>query len=138
MKDGTFKLKFSLIFEWRDHRLEFRNLKKGPEENVLNENELKDIWSPVIYFENTQKPDTVEIKSNSNVRIILSGNFSRSSINNVEEFRAFKGNENSLLWTEHLFRIFECKFNLKMFPFDVQVNSTTSIFLLKCVHRLAI
>ena len=138
MKDGTFKLKFSLILEWRDHRLEFRNLKKGPEENVLNENELKDIWSPVIYFENTQKPDTVVIKSNSNVRIILSGNFSRSSINNVEEFRAFKGNENSLLWTEQLFRIFECKFNLKMFPFDVQVNSTTSIFLLKCVHRLAI
>ena len=110
------------MMEWKDHRLEYHNLKLGPAGNSLSDFEMKNIWVPTLVFENTEHKDVTTLNSDSQVKISRFGNFSRSELDVVEEFDIFKGKENSLLWTENYSKSFKCIFNMKMFPFDIQVT----------------
>ena len=108
--------------EWKDHRLEYHNLKHGPAGNFLSDFEKKNIWVPTLVFENTEHKDVTGMNSDSQVKISRFGNLSRSDLDIVEEFDIFTGRENSILWTESYSKEFKCIFIMKMFPFDIQVT----------------
>ena len=110
------------MMEWKDHRLEYRNLKQGAAGNTLSEFALRNIWTPSLVFVNTENKDVTNLNSNSHLKVSRFGNFSRSKLEVVEEFNIFKGEENSILWTEDYSKSLKCVFNLEMFPFDKQVT----------------
>ena len=122
MEASNVKLKFTLTMEWKDHRLEYHNLKLGPFDNILGAHELQNIWTPSIVFENTEDREVSSLSLQSQVEVRRSGNFSRSKIDVVDEINIFKGEENDLIWTENYSKSLKCVFNLEMFPFDIQVT----------------
>ena len=122
MEASNVKLKFTLAMEWKDHRLEYHNLKHGPSDNILAAHELQNIWTPSLVFENTEGREVTSLSLKSEVEVRRSGNFSRSKIDVVDEINIFKGEENDLIWTENYSKSFKCVFNLEMFPFDIQVT----------------
>jgi hypothetical protein len=122
IEESSIKIQFSLMMEWKDHRLEYHNLKQGPAGNTLSEFEQRNIWTPLIVCVNTENKDVTNLSSNSHLKISRFGNYSRSKLEVVEEFNIFKGEDNSVLWTEDYSKSLKCVFNLGMFPFDKQVT----------------
>ena len=122
MAESSIKLKFHLMLEWKDHRLEYHNLKQGFAGNTLSEFERQNIWTPTLVFENTEHKDITTLNTKSQVKVTRFGNYSRSNLDVVEEFDIFKGEENSILWTEDYSKSLKCVFDLEMFPFDMQVT----------------
>ena len=123
MLEKSIKIRFKLMIEWKDHRLEFHNIKSEPGGNILRSSELEKIWTPTIIFENTDGKAETRVDENSQIMIMKTGNFTLSNLGIMEEFKSFKGTENSLLMIESYFKTIKCDFNLEMFPFDIQVGT---------------
>ena len=49
------------------------------------------------------------------------GNFTRSSLDVVEEINIFTGKENRLTFQQVFAKTFMCKYQLQLYPFDTQV-----------------
>ena len=54
-QDHIIELKFSISLKWFESRASFFNLKTNPALNILNEDEIKQIWIPYLIFEVTNK-----------------------------------------------------------------------------------
>ena len=46
-------LKFNLILEWLDHKVEWKNLKAEDHLNTLSNIELDKLWLPKVLFQNS-------------------------------------------------------------------------------------
>ena len=63
------------------------------------------------------------------VTVTREGDFSRSSIWEVDEAEVFKGAENSLTMNQTYTWEFQCEYKLQRYPFDTQVtNKILSVF----------
>ena len=108
--------------EWVDHRLEYHNLHQGAAPNILAHHELQKIWTPSLVFANTENREVTSLNHLSEVMVRKVGNATKSNIGVPEEISIYKGEENSLVWTENYVKTIKCVFNLEMFPFDIQVT----------------
>ena len=50
-QDHIIELKFSISLKWYESRARFFNLKINPALNILNEDEIRQIWIPYLIFE---------------------------------------------------------------------------------------
>ena len=121
----VFKIKFSLYITWNDPRLTYQNLKKDPNLNVLRLEGQKNIWAPVIIFENTEESDQSKIDEKSLIRVLSNKDFKykksdKSEIRNTYYFQ----DPEDVLQLSRTYKIdFICSYNMALFPFDTQTCS---------------
>ena len=117
-----FEVKFNLYATWKDPRLTYLNLKRNENLNVLDHDDKKSIWTPVIIFENTKASDRSKIDEESLIRVLPHEKFkyTASDIQNHENIYYFKGSENSLELSRTYRINFICSYDMALFPFDTQ------------------
>ena len=59
--DSLLELQFNLILNWRDQRLQFRNLKEADYLNTVTHEEAHSIWYPKLEFFNTKEKLVAEV-----------------------------------------------------------------------------
>ena len=79
--ENTIDLQFEIMLEWTDYRLDFNNLKEKTYLNALTEEDKKNIWLPIVVFDNTDQKETtrlgVDWEWTTSVTITRDGNFKR-------------------------------------------------------------
>ena len=91
-----FRNQFKLYMEWSDSRVTFYNLQENSVLNTLVEEEKKKIWTPSLIFDNTDQKVRTRMDEESLISVKREGNFSRNSIDNVNNVYMYHGSENPL------------------------------------------
>ena len=109
--------------------MKYQNLKKKTSLNALTDDDINKIWLPLIVFDNTDQKEVTRLGENwewaTIVTVTREGNFTRSSIKEVDEAEIFKGAENRLIMNQTYTWEFQCQYKLQRYPFDVQVIKDT-------------
>jgi hypothetical protein len=127
--ENEIDIKFSVELEWNETRATYHNLKKKMSQNIVDTSKCSlMLWTPKLIFENNKDNDDTrsEFKT-SRMMINRKGNFTRSSIEVVNEIELFKGKENPIIMVQSYTKEFRCKYNLHVFPFDTQVRLTVDV-----------
>ena len=69
----------------------------------------------------------VDWEWSTRVTVTREGNFTRSSIEEVDEAEIFEGAENRLTMNQTYTLEFQCKYKLQHYPFDNQVTDSISL-----------
>ena len=126
--DHSIHLQFQISLSWRENRVKYQNLKKEVSLNSLSEEDIKIIWLPLIFYDNTDQKASTRLGEYGNgewmtrVSVTREGNFNRSGIEEVDEAEIFEGDENSLTMNQTYTLEFQCKYMLQRYPFDTQVQ----------------
>ena len=116
---------YEIILKWRDNRLVFNNLKQETSLNAILESDVKRLWLPLVIYDNTDQKVTtrlgMEWEWSTSVTVTREGNFTRSSLNTLDEIEIFEGGENTLTMRQTYTNKFQCRFVLDRYPFDTQV-----------------
>ena len=82
--ENKIDLQFEIMLEWTDYRLDFNNLKEQTYLNALTEEDKKNIWLPIVVFDNTDQKETTRLGENwewsTSVTVTREGNFTRQVI----------------------------------------------------------
>ena len=126
-KDNEIIIKFMAEFEWTESRATYHNLKKDMAQNTLEHHDVNRLWVPnLIYANNPDDDDTISGLKKSKIKIKREGNCSQSGFDVLEEIEIFRGAENPIIMLQSYTKIFTCKYDFKVFPFDTQVVSIYS------------
>ena len=121
--DNEIDIKFRAQFDWFESRATFHNLKKRSSQNTLVDTDINRLWIPnIVYRNNKDNDDTLTALEKSRLKIKRMGNFSRSSLDILDEVEIFQGSENPISMTQSYTKPFKCKYELRYFPFDTQVG----------------
>ena len=121
--DNEIDIKFTAQFDWFESRATFHNLKKRSSQNTLVDTDINRLWIPnIVYRNNKDNDDTLTALEKSKLKIKRMGNFSRSSLDILDEVEIFQGSENPISMTQSYTKPFKCKYELRYFPFDTQVG----------------
>ena len=116
------ELKFEMLMEWYEHRVDYHNLKTVETLNTLSDEELRSLWIPYIIFQNTDNNEATEIDGvRSTVFIKRESEFQQSGIEIADEIQIFPGASNKLTIGQTYSKKFHCTYLLHYFPFDTQV-----------------
>ena len=91
-----FRNQFKIYMEWLDSRVTFFNLHKNQGLNSLVEAEKRNIWTPFLIFDNTDNKVRTITDEESNISVKRQGNFSRSTLDEVDNVYIYQGDENPL------------------------------------------
>ena len=91
-----FRSQFKLYMEWLDSRVTFYNLHGNQGLNTLVQEEKQKIWTPSMIFDNTDEKVRTRTDTESLISVKREGNFSRNTINNVDNVFIYHGAENPL------------------------------------------
>ena len=117
------ELKFDILMEWYEYRVDYHNLKTVKALNTLSDEELRSLWIPYIIFQNTDNNEAVELEGvRSRVFVIRESEFQRSGIEFADEIEIFSGASNKLSIGQTYSKRFHCTYLLHYFPFDTQVH----------------
>ena len=128
----TTKVKIELT--WSDSRISFRNLKLDDNADMLNKDEISQIWTPNLLFLGSNGIGYVEPGQNTAglsekfiasgyVNILRKGIPRNNSVEEIDEDYIFAGSENLIRMKNYITANLDCKFDLQMYPFDSQVCS---------------
>ena len=121
--DNEIDIKFRAQFDWFESRATFHNLKKRSSQNTLVDTDISRLWIPnIVYRNNKDNDDTLTALEKARLKIKRMGNFSRSSLDILDEVEIFQGSENPISMTQSYTKPFKCKYELRYFPFDTQVG----------------
>ena len=129
-----FKVKFKVRMEWFDPRITFRNLEKSSNENLLDLDEVGQIWIPqlLILNSNEEKKQLPYIAQGHELNFIIKierlSNPQGNPLEEIDEDYIYPGKENRIIMINYITVILQCKFNLTLYPFDIQ----------KCPIQLAV
>ena len=80
-EEHTLDLQFEINLEWLDYRLNYNNLKKQSFLNAFSEEDLANIWLPLVVYENTNQKETTRLgwttEWSTTVYVTREGSFSR-------------------------------------------------------------
>ena len=80
-EEHTLDLQFEINLEWLDYRLNYNNLKKQSFLNAFSEEDLANIWLPLVVYENTNQKETTRLgwttEWSTSVYVTREGSFSR-------------------------------------------------------------
>ena len=109
-------------------RATYQNLKWDTSLNALNATDMRDIWLPLVVYDNTDQKEVTRLGTEwewaTRVTVTREGNFKRSSIDEVEEAEIFEGAENRLTMNQTYTWEFQCQYELANYPFDAQVTDS--------------
>ena len=120
-----FRCQFKLFLEWFDSRVTFYNLKENQLLNTLVEDEKQNIWTPSMIFDNTDEKVRTKTDVESLISVKREGNFSRNTIDNVDNVYIYDGAENPLQMSRVYHIGWICEYQMNWYPFDTQVCSMT-------------
>ena len=121
-------LQIQIKMQWRENRVKYQNLKAKTSLNALTADDIGKLWLPQVVYDNTDQKQTTRLGEYGNgewvtrVAVVKEGNFTRSTTDEVDEAEIFEGAENTLMMTQTYTLQFQCKYNLKKYPFDTQVK----------------
>ena len=120
----SIKIQFSIFLKWVENRATYQNLKKNRFLNALTQNEIELLWLPKVIFENTDQKESTRLGMQfewaTNVVVERNKNGTPAGLETVDETDLFKGEENNLLMSQTYTHDFQCIYNLKRYPFDIQ------------------
>ena len=123
--DYSISFKFKISLMWSENRVTYQNLKKDSRKNLLRQDEVGLLWLPLVIYWNTDQDETTRLGESwewkTRVVVQREGNFTRNSLDKIEEAEIFQGAENSLLMEQTYTHGFQCVFKLDEYPFDTQV-----------------
>ena len=123
--DHSIHLQFQISLKWKENRVQYLNLKKEASLNTLSDDDIKQLWLPLIVYGNTDQKESTRLGENwewvTRMTVDREGYFTGSSIAEVDEAEIFEGAENSLTMNQTYTWEFQCKYQLQRYPFDVQV-----------------
>jgi len=117
-----FTLKFRLIMEWFDYRIAYHNLKLSRSSNALSAEEIQRLWIPFIVYENTEHNEGTRATEDTELTVTREGSFLESDATNVDEINIFSGEDNRITFHQLFTKVFECEYELQLYPFDTQVR----------------
>ena len=97
----TIDLKFTINLHWYEtKRVSYHNLKPELSLNVLSDEEMNSLWTPFVIYTNTDNNDATKVshkfrEMKTTMAVMREGNFTRSSLDTVDEIEIFKVIENS-------------------------------------------
>ena len=116
-------LKFMVVLQWLDFRAVYYNLKNESSQNILDEQDVKNLWIPNLFYQNNKDNDNTKTAlDRSDLKILRKGKFARSGLEVADEIEIFEGSENPIQLSQSLTKEFKCKYELVFFPFDTQVK----------------
>ena len=135
-EDHKIDLQFQITLEWRENdRVVFHNLKQDKSLNSLSKSEVDTIWLPLVIYDNTDQKEVTRLgmywEWNSPTTAIREGSYdscesnpscSRSGIKEVDELEQFEADGNRIEMQQVYTWQFQCKYDLKLYPFDGQVK----------------
>ena len=118
------EFQFEIVLEWKENRATYLNLKKKTSLNALTDEDISALWLPYVIYANTDMKEAVQIADGLKTTIVVTreGNFTRSDMNDIDEFESFKGKDNKLVMSQTYTKSFQCLYNLQKYPFDTQVT----------------
>ena len=126
-----YKIYLKVEMRWYDSRIFFRNLKSKFKNNQLSFEEIKKIWTPALCFLNSELNYVIagqqhdekftDFAGKGYVVIDRNGMSQKNPLEELDEDYVYPGNENSLIMENWMVVVLDCKFDLKMYPFDNQV-----------------
>ena len=120
-QNGFIRAKFTYVLEWKDSRIEFKNMQTRGGINILELYETLNIWIPevvlddidlMIRFYHTNQ--TVSVQHNSNIAPRY------SDLWETQVTHYYTGKDTSLQLNRTVSASFLCDFDVGHFPFDVQ------------------
>ena len=135
-QDHKIDLQFQITLEWRENsRVVFQNLKKKKSLNVLSDEEISQIWLPMVFYDNTDQKEATRLGAmwewNTAVSVQREGSHDscetnpscgRSGLEELDEIEMFEGGGNTIEMLQVYTRQFQCKYDLQYYPFDTQVT----------------
>ena len=111
--------KFKISMEWKENnRVVFHNLKQDTTLNALSKTDIASLWLPLVTYDNTDQNEVTRLGAmwewNTQVSVIMEGDFTRSGLDMIDETEIFEGGENTLFMQQ--------VYNLQDYPFDTQVR----------------
>ena len=123
--DYSISFKFKISLMWRENRVTYENLKTDSRNNLLRQDEVRMLWLPLVIYWNTDQEETTRLGQpwewKTKVMVQRESNFTRNSLDRIDEAEIFKGAENSLLMEQTYTHDFQCVFKLDEYSFDTQV-----------------
>ena len=92
----TIELKFTINLYWYEtKRVSYHNLKPELSLNVLSDEEMNSLWTPFVIYTNTDNNDATKVnhkfrEMKTTMAVMREGNFTKSSIETVDEIEIFK------------------------------------------------
>ena len=129
-----FQVLMKVKMEWFDPRITFRNLAESSNQNQLDLDEIGQIWIPqlLILNSNEEKKQLPYIAQGHELNFIIKierlSNPQGNPLEEIDEDYIYPGEENLIIMTNYITVVLRCKFNLTMYPFDIQ----------KCPIQLAV
>ena len=121
--DGFLKIKFTMLREWLNTQLTFQNLKRDGTRNLITKEDRERMWKPWFSFKNTEHLGDTKATDMPDMMWIIPNkkfNYKRDDRTNYRNTRLFNGDENVISFQRQLTVNWECNYNMKWFPFDVQ------------------
>ena len=121
-----FKVKLKVKMEWFDPRITFRNLAESSHENLLDLDEIGQIWTPqlLILNSNEEKKQLPYIAEGHELDFIVKiermSNPQGNPLEEIDEDYIYPGEENLIIMSNYITVMLRCKFNLTLYPFDIQ------------------
>ena len=127
-ENHAIKLQFEILLEWRENRAVYHNLKEDEALNALNDTEIRNLWLPLVIYENTDDKESTRLGTewewSTNVLVGRNGTPSLGNFWDgwLHETQIFKGEENILKMSQTYTHKFQCVYQLAEYPFDTQVR----------------
>ena len=121
---GYLETNYHIIRSWYDPQLQYRNLGKKKENNLMLPEEKKKIWMPWTCLDNIEHEEEIKLTEKNDVlTVIVNSNFSFQYGDRTffQKSRVFNGAENMIQLERNFFVRSLCDYNLRWFPFDSQV-----------------
>ena len=117
-----------ITLKWKENRAIYHNLKRKESLNILMQGDVETIWLPELIYENTDQKESsrlgVEWEWKTTVLVKREqDDFKTSNLDSVDETQLFSGERNSLIMKQTYTHEFQCKYNLRYYPFDTQVSN---------------
>lgn len=120
--DLSIKTSFQLQMRWRDHRLNFLNLRDDYLGNLISENEGKKLWTPPLQFETAKHGTdrTIAYDELTTLAAMKQTEAEMSGLSILHETKISSGAANSLIFIKTFDMDQSCDFQLGLYPFDTQ------------------
>ena len=120
-KDGFIRAQFTYVLEWKDSRIEFKNINTRGGMNVLEPHETLQIWTPEVVL------DDVDLKNrfyHTNQTVTIQNDLNKaprySDLSETQVTHYYSGRDTTLQLNRTVSTSFLCDFDVSGFPFDVQ------------------
>ena len=137
--NGYFKIKYSIYREWYNTHIQFKNLKKNPDDNLLADEDMERMWKPWMTFENIESKEENKVTDKSGKILIVANKlfeYKHSGKTFLHNTRLFSGSENSIHHERQLTTNWICYYQMMWYPFDTQRCTMQMVVFDKKIHLI--